>query len=201
MDDNQISQCVFTRPVSTENNDNPFILFPNSMNMVLEGEGKEWPETWKFRQRQLVFECNIPDGETEDTSVTIFKNFLNKKLVKYKITVIYKGNSNDVIVCCNKLIDHAVLALDAGEDLRLMLNEIKEEFVNEFINKQKAFNKLKREMFLKIDSARGPSSNLVPFAETYASSTPSHYELHPVSFLSDDSYVDRAQQRSYNENN
>jgi hypothetical protein len=83
------------------------------------------------------------------------------------------------------------------------LNDIKEEFINEFISKQKAFENFKKEMLINIDSARGPDgSNIVPIgaAVTAGTATPFPVVTTTPSFaepLLDRLYEDSAYSASY----
>ena len=126
----------------------PSVMDTDGVYLSLCGTGVDEPCIWQFKR---IYRISNPEAEkTIDVKGKTRSVVLNKEMVSTSIDLTtwdYAKNINDA---CERLIDYALIALEKGEELRLILREEKEEFL-------KWFEKTSQDKFLvSIDSMRVP---------------------------------------------
>lgn len=108
----------------------PSVMDTDGVYLALCGTGVDEPCIWQFKR---VYPISNPEAEkTIDVKGNTKSVFLNKEMVSSSINLTtwdYIKNINDA---CERLIDHALIVLEKGEELRVILREEKEKFLKWF---------------------------------------------------------------------
>ena len=126
----------------------PSVMDTDGVYIALCGTGVDEPCIWQFKR---IYPISNPETEkTIDVKVRTISVFLNKERVCSSIDLItwdYVKNINDA---CERLIDHALIVLEKGEELRVILREEKDKFIT-------LFNKTHSDKpFIEVDSMKFP---------------------------------------------
>lgn len=104
----------------------------DNLYISLSGEGNDSPNTWRFSR---AYPISLPEANhSTDVNVKTRNVYLNKERINSSIFLItwdYVRNLNDA---CERLIDHALVILEKGEELRVILREEKDKFITQFNN-------------------------------------------------------------------
>ena len=111
------------------------------VKVTLYAVDKDLPETWSFRRDSLGLLITIENFST-DVETTVIYNYKNGEQTRCSITAQVPALKDELSTACDKLIDAVTEILGAGEDLKIVIREAKEKFLDEqkkFTNKLEEF--------------------------------------------------------------
>ena len=108
----------------------PSVMDTDGVYIALCGTGVDESGTWQFKR---VYPISKPEVEkTIDVKVRTISVFLNKERVSSSIDLMTWDYVKNINNACERLIDHALIVLEKGEELRVILREEKDIFITGF---------------------------------------------------------------------
>ena len=101
------------------------------VTIQLDSIGKDIHDNWSFRRVIGAGLFSTDSDHSQNVKTTIIHNYVNNNLETTSITLTTSTEVNDISKACDRLIDTAVTILGAGEDLKLVIREEKEKFLDE----------------------------------------------------------------------
>lgn len=107
-------------------------LLDEFIRVELNGIGKDTIDDWSFLR---VIGAELFSTEAVDTSplvkTTLIHTYEDNEIKSTSITLSTRTKYRDLDIGCNRLIDTAINVLNAGEDLRIVIREAKEAFIED----------------------------------------------------------------------
>ena len=101
------------------------------VTIQLDSIGKDIPDKWSFRRVIESVLFHTDNDHSPNVKTTIIRNYVDNNLETTSITLTTSTKVNDMSKACDRLIDAVVTILGAGEDLKLVIREEKEKFLDE----------------------------------------------------------------------
>ena len=99
----------------------------DNLYISLSGEGVDSPDTWRFSR---AYPLSDPEArKSTDVNIKTRNVYLNKEKVNSSIFLITWDSVKNINDACERLIDHALIVLEKGEELRVILREEKDKFI------------------------------------------------------------------------